>query len=81
MAATSLTIITMSQRKIIVHLPDQMSDRDQAELANALWAVAFGATSVEVEAPDADVVNDEMDRLWKAAPELTSRGWTRGSRE
>lgn len=41
----------MSQRKIIVHLPEDMSDSDQAELANGIWAVAFGACSIEVEAP------------------------------
>lgn len=69
----------MSKRMIIVHLPADMSDSEQAELANGLWGVAFGARSIEVVAPDADAVNDEMDRMWKASPELTPQGWARGS--
>ena len=69
----------MARRKIIVHLTDDMSDSKQAELANGVWAIAFGAISVEVEAPDVEAVTQEMDRLWKAAPELTPKGWTRGS--
>lgn len=71
-------IVGMSKRQIIVHLPGTMSDDDQAELANSLWAVAVGASSVEVVAPDADAVNKAMDRMWKAAPEFTANGWTRG---
>lgn len=67
----------MSQRQILVNLPRTMDDRDHAELANAIWAVAFGASSIEVVAPDVDVVNSEMDRLWKIAPEWTGKQWCR----
>lgn len=72
------TINHMSQRKIIVHLPEDMSDAEHAELANGIWAIAFGASSIEIEAPSSDAVNQEMDRFWKAAPRLTPKGWTRG---
>jgi len=68
----------MPKRQIIVHLPAEISDDDHAELANGLWAVACGASSVEVVAPDVDAVNEAMDRIWKSAPEFTARGWTRG---
>lgn len=67
----------MTQRQILVNLPTKMNDHDHAELANAIWAVAFGATSIEVLAPDADAVNSEMDKLWKVAPEWTGHEWRR----
>lgn len=67
----------MAARRIIINLPQGMDDHDHAELANAIWAVAFGATSIEVLAPDAAAVNAEMDRLWKIAPEWNGTSWRR----
>lgn len=63
-----------------MHLPASIDDEEHADLANAVWAVAFGADSVEVDAPNADAVNAKMDELWKHAPEWTSRGWRRPRR-
>lgn len=69
--------LAMTCRQILVNLPSDMDDRDHAELANAIWAVAFGASSIEVVAPNPDAVNAEMDRLWKIAPEWTGTEWRR----
>jgi len=55
-------------RKIIVHLPANMSDEEHADLANAVWAVAFGADSVEVDAPDVEAVNSQMNVIWNRPP-------------
>ena len=68
-------------RRIIVHLPANMSDEEHADLANAVWAVAFSADSVEVDAPDVEAVNSQMNVIWKQAPEWTARGWTRPRRK
>jgi hypothetical protein len=76
------------KRTITLHLPEDLDDREHAELANVVWMI--GATSrmwgkapsagaVEVDAPDPDAVYAEMDKLWKAAPEWirTEAGCTR----
>lgn len=64
-------VFYMASRQIIVNLPIDMEDADHAELANAIWAVAYGADSIEVVAPNSTAVNDAMDNLWKTAPEWT----------
>lgn len=65
----------MTSRKIVVELPDSMTDAEHAELANAVWASAIGASAILIEAQDVDAVSREMDRQWKEAPEWTGRGW------
>jgi hypothetical protein len=70
----------MARRQIVVNLPLKMDDQEHAELANAIWALAIGATSIQVLAPDADALNAEMDRLWKIAPEWTGTEWRRPPR-
>lgn len=70
----------MASRRIIVNLPIDMEDRDHAELANAIWAVAYGADSIELVAPNATAVDDAMDNLWKTAPEWTGSNWRRPTR-
>ena len=67
-------------RQIIVHLPPTMTAEEHAELANGIWSVAFGADSVEVLAPDQDEVHEEMDRLWKTAPEWHGQVWRKPRR-
>jgi len=54
-----------------------MTVEDQADLANAVWAIAVGAEAMEVVAPNVEAVNKAMDDLWKRAPEWSGKGWRR----
>ncbi len=64
------------QSQIVVHLPPRVSTADQADLANAIWAIAPEGSSVEVRGVDADTVNAEMDARWKDVPEWDAKAHT-----
>ena len=67
--------------QIVVHLPPNLNVEQHADLANAIWAIAPGGSSVEVRGRNIDQVNAAMDERWKDAPEWDARSqsWVKRS--
>lgn len=67
--------------QIVVHLPPNLDTEQHADLANAIWAIAPGGSSVEVRGKNVDQVNAAMDERWKDVPEWDtgSKSWVKRS--
>lgn len=67
--------MTKSSRQIVVDLPAGIGVEEQADLANAIWAISPHDAEITVVAADSDAVNQAMDDRWKGAPEFRGGRW------